>query len=40
MLSNRENTLNKLKPGFIGFSLPISRDYFAGEIKITKTVLS
>lgn len=30
MLSEAENTLNKLKPDFIGFSLPRRGDYFAG----------
>lgn len=30
MLSERKNTLNKLKPDFIGFSLPRRGNYFAG----------
>lgn len=29
MLSKGENTLNKLKPHFIGFSLPRGGNYFA-----------
>lgn len=29
MLSKGENTLNKLKPDFIGFSLPRRGNYFA-----------
>lgn len=30
MLSKGENTLNKLQPDFIGFSLPRRENYFAG----------
>lgn len=33
MLSNKENTLNKLKLDFVGFSIPISRNCIAGEMR-------
>lgn len=33
MLSEGENTLNKLKPHFIGFSLPRRGNYFAGVLQ-------
>lgn len=33
MLSKGENTLNKLKPDFIGFSFPSRGNYFAGVMQ-------
>lgn len=33
MLSNKGNTLNKLKLDFVGFSIPISRNCIAGEMQ-------